>query len=293
MVTESGESRKSWVQRFDAWVRRTPTWLLLVLLASLISAIGTVTQCADDVHAKYEERFNWREKEYKIIQSLHSGTNIAIFDAKLGAPLFVRQSQDKRYIEKSYKRHGYWIQAIHNEFGMVELWAVTACQLDFTPTIRLPGSSVQLNRTSFAATGMTPTYISYSTSGATATNYYFDFAYGANPGYYKEYIFGINESCPDIARISGHGNPVDTIGTGPLTFQDLPFRDVPRGPNDPPPSALGVKFDASDEQVQKFRRLAIMNTYAESGPVSTVTNWPALIQEFGIGVDRLLVRTIP
>lgn len=203
---------------------------------------------------------NSYEVEYRKLAMLRGGMSLVYFEQVLGVPLFVTRSRDGNFTQHLFRGNGYWVQAVSDEAGAVQLMAVTSCNRDFRPEFRPVGiDQVVLNQTRFADLSG-PNRIRYFTSGATANSYYFDEYYRGNPSHYQTYFVGINDAC---------------------AFQ------LPEGL--PPLLQYDQEYDSSDVVVAQLRREAVVNTYAETAVFFDGT----LLESFQVGPDRILTRTSP
>jgi hypothetical protein len=213
---------------------------------------------------------DWRDAESSKLDQLKGGLSLQRFEDVLGTPLFVSRSRDGGFTQSLFRGRGYWVQAVSDSAGEVQLMAVTSCDDGFRPHfVGIPGArpalaTIVLNETRFDQTGTTPTKVRYFTSGATANSFYYDEYYLGNPGLYKTYFVGINDACP-FANLNG----ADSL----FVLKD--YRDVP--------------YDSSDTNVTTFRANAVANTYGETAAFAD----PAALKSFQIGADRILTRTAP
>jgi len=219
-----------------------------------------------------------REAEYATLTQLRAGINIAKFEEALGSAYFIRGSKDGAFIEKTFRGPGrsdpgarpdYWVQAVQDSLGTVQLMAVTSCAPDFNPEFNGPAGNYTLNKSTFAsAPDRMPTELRYLTSGATANSYYYDHYYFGNPGYYKDFFVGIDDACPEQLDDASLKVIFDTVKFG----KPIPFKD------------------ATDPAFKAFREKSIVNTYAETAPLARLAD---ILAAFQIGADRILVRTAP
>jgi hypothetical protein len=213
---------------------------------------------------------DWRDAEFSKLDQLKGGLSLQRFEEVLGTPLFVTRSRDGGFTQSLFRGRGYWVQAVSDNAGEVQLMAVTSCDDGFRPhfigvtTARPSLATIVLNETRFDQTGTTPTKVRYFTSGATANSFYYDEYYLGNPGLYKTYFVGINDACP-FANLNG----ADSL----FVLKD--YRDVP--------------YDSSDTNITTFRANAVANTYGETAAFAD----PAALKSFQIGADRILTRTAP
>jgi hypothetical protein len=57
----------------------------------------------------------WRDRAYAMLNSLHAGYDLGAFEAKLGAPEFVRTKG--KFREETFSGRGYWVQTISDPSG--------------------------------------------------------------------------------------------------------------------------------------------------------------------------------
>jgi len=188
----------------------------------------------------------------------------------LGTPMFASKSRDGRFTQSLFQGRDYWVQAVTDAAGTVELMAVSSCDLDFRP--RFDGVSgaipslgtIVLNETHLDQVGAQPSKLHYSVGASANTHFYDEYSFG-NPGNYKTYFVGIDDACPSA----------DTAADVVAGFGTSDYREK--------------DFDPSDDVVRTFRTRAVANTYGETGPFAD----PDAVSAFQIGADRILTRTAP
>jgi serine/threonine-protein kinase len=224
---------------------------------------------ANSASASTTSTARWPQSEYERISRLAGGLSRAYFQDVLGTPMFSTKSADGLYFQDLFQGPGYWVQAVSDSVGAVQLMAVTSCAEDFRPTFSSPRMApITLNVTRMTETNAAPMSVHYFTSGATANSHYFDEYYFGNPSEYKTYFVGANDACSAA------------IPDGPDGYTAFLF-DAADGP-----------FDPSDADVARFRAVVVANTYAETGAAVSFTDEAAL-RAFQIGPDRILTRTAP
>jgi len=268
------------------WIRVGPRgWSKrLLLLAALIGAITVVASAAIYVARTYHQKVLWRNDVYAKLTSLKAGFDLAYFKEVLGPPVFSR-SRKTGFTESTFQGHGFWVQALSNR-KIVKLYAITACEDAFQPTFTIPGLGykVTLNKSSFADVLRLDNERSgnaifdYRFSGALISSYFYEAVAGGDPAYDKDYFWGISDACPDWGK-----GPTERLAVQLAGFPGCRGRTTKRDP-----------------LLQKFRRVATVNTYAETAPGRSVLPlWahPNRTRGFGhlygftLGVDRFLVRT--
>lgn len=244
--------------------------------AALLSALIVVAGAAIYVGDRYKEKFRWRQAEYRKLQALHAGYSIDRFEAVLGTPVFSRKDPQTHLREDTFRRRDYWVQVVSRRDGTVTLYAVTSCDDNFRPEFRIPGFSggtvrVVLRQSPMA--GVIPSRDAVSTranyfTGNTSNSYFYDEWYGGNPSDYKEYAWGVNDAC------AGEDGLKRTYKqAGYPTLRAFPYRGL---------------SENGGPSVVRFRRRAIINTYAETPPRVSLKYSH---RSFQTGVDRILTRT--
>lgn len=242
----------------------------LLYVAAIVTAIVVIADTSIALYERWDQHFDWRDDEYARLTSLAAGFSRALFEEKLGPPVFDRTSSDGRLREQAFRGRGYWVQAVSDRSGTVVLYAVTACDPDFRPKFSLPGGGspveLRLNATTFEGVS-TGGAADYFIGGATANTRFHEYAGAGNPSFYQTAIWGINDACPSwLERLQ----PLQRDGHYPPALSY-------KGPTSRPTTWL-----------LGFRRRAIINTYAETAP----DFYPQDLEgSFQVGVDGILIRT--
>lgn len=275
---------KSWAEAVADEVRRFPVIVLLLLLSSIVAAIGTIYAAADCALGAYDAGFRWREREYDKIDHLRAGISIDRYEELLGSPLFRRKNDDDSLTESSFKGRDYWVQAVHDDEGTVLLFSVTSCDDHFTPTFDMPSiGRVTLNRVRLADVA-TPSSVMYGWATASGNQNFYDAYYAGNPGNYKTYFVAINDACPIQAiDVQPLADRLLFMRRTPLSYGSLLLNETPVPPEDR--AAIDV-----------FRLRSIPNTYGEafffSSSRASRQTVDAILADFQVGVDRILIRTV-
>lgn len=267
----------------------------MVKFAALVGAVTVVLGAAIYIGRAVHDRWFWRDAEYAKLRSLKAGFDLPYFEHVLGPAVFSRFSRRTGYRESTFKERDHWVQALSRN-GVVELFAVTSCNSSFHPSFEIPGFgwTVELRHSRLSDIAQAPSRgtglfvprghasIAYHLSGATASSYFYEATSGANPGYYKSFLWGVNDACPDWeGQLAGAAQRL--IGIHPVDTQSASQRDP--------------------KKLEEFRRIAVVNTYAETAPGVFLNGLrahpphletpPSLAQFHGfhIGPDRLLLRT--
>jgi len=259
---------QAWAERLDTWFRHRTIVILLVLFAFCVATVTTITRPLLDLWHLYSTDIRWRENEYHKLSLLHGGMAISKVQEIMGVPIFVgsldvsrKQSAGditERMTESVYPGRDYWVQALHNADGAVQLIAVTSCDSSFSPSFPLSGREITLNHTTLAdATGDQISWHPYALQGANHF-YYYD-VIPAGPPTYKVYFVGIDDACN--------------------ASRDFPGLASSEGALDPRELAALIPF----------RRQSTPNTYAETSPLFE----PVLKNNtLRVGVSLLLVRSV-
>lgn len=264
------------VRSLDGRVRGSSMFVILALATVFVSSVITIGGAVIRARDYFQATVGWRALESEKLNRLVAGTNIGMFAALLGPPLFVRESSEtvsgyygsrgwvtEPVTESTFRGHGYWVQAIHDRTGLVLVMSVTSCDVTFQPTFdRAAPHPITLHRTTFADLGSAEyKKLRYFISGATANTYIYEEYYGGNPSNYQTIAWGINDACPYT---------IDYSLLGAL-------RDAERG--------------VLSEGLQTFRQSTAVNTYVETAAQFNETEgiWKA----FQFGADRILLRTVP
>ena len=259
------KKKTSWAERFKYALEHQPFIIFITVLVIAISQITTLIKGADSFLKYYSSTYGWRSEEEAKINKLSASINISKFQEILGAPLFLRKSGTSG--EYIFKRQGYWVQAITDDEGSVDLYAVTSCDETFKPRIRNSpsGRLIQLRETTFkkAHDGDIPR-LHYFISGATANSYFFEGAYLANPGNYQTIFWGYNDACSN--------NWDEETG---LYHVESHLEEYESGVN------------TEQSVIDIFRSKNSFNTFAVSSPSADIEE---LLEEFQIGVDRIQAR---
>lgn len=254
----------------------------LLLVAAVMTALQVIAGTISSGIESARNRIDWRRPVYESLQSLAAGFSVEKFDEVLGAPVFVRRHE--RWTERSYQGRDHWVQAVVNSEGVVDFYAVTSCEDSFRPSFTLPysGREVRLRRDTLETGMVDEPSSAYFVPGATASFSLFDHTYQGNPGNYKTYVWGLNGTCL--------GDFFDSKMEEELI---LPFG---------PEGAIHTYYSNEGpppEGVVEMRRRARINTYAETSVSVELTDLPLRINDFDegegfeIGVDRILIRTVP
>jgi hypothetical protein len=263
----------NWAERVVGWVRRKPLVVFLLFAALLASSIASLVDYGMRATDTIQDALRMKQREYDLLTDLKAGFTIQKFEETLGAPIFRRPLDDRRWTESTFQGDSYWVQAVSDRDGVVALYSVTSCDTGFAPTFDFPGGTVTLNVSTMASVGspIGAAEARYFLSGATANSNFVDIAYGGNPGNYKTYAWGINDACFSWQRYSR-----DLFRAGVLPFSDT-THEFSGSPGRGGTSLL------------RFRHRAVVNLYAETAPFIELDD----LGNSQIGVDRLLVRTMP
>lgn len=265
-------------RRFDRWVRRSPPVLIVGLLLFLLASAADLGERVTAAWGWYDDRFEWRDDEYSKLQQLHSDLTLERFEEVLGAPWFRVASEDRRWMEHTFKGRDYWVQAVTRRgSGTVSLYAVTSCSESFRPTFHLAdGTRITLNGSTLASVQPKLAFdlrTDYFFPAATANMRFLEEAYGGNPGNYKGFVWGYNDACGDPPHLTQ--DEVDAVFDG----------ETPQ-----PGGLYGLRRSVTELAVplRSLRKRVVVNTFAEWGP----TEYFRMGVPFQVGIDRILIRTV-
>jgi hypothetical protein len=258
----------NWAEQLKAVIDSHPLVVLSTTVVGIIAIITTLSQALRKTFQYVRLRSNWKPIEEKTINSLTPGINIAKFQEVLGTHLF-RRTSENGYIEYTYKRRGYWIQAITDQEASVVLYTVTSYDQGFKPRLKNNpiGVPIRLGTTTFkAAAGEHDPELHYFISGATANTYLMEKLYLGNPSHYQTVLWGYNDA-------------------GSIKLQDntmlLNLFSYLQGREQPP--------SLQDAVVNIFRANNTFNTFAVSAPSIDISD---ILKSFQVGVDRIQTRII-
>src|SRR4051812_21011144 len=126
-------------ERFVAWVGRRGPVVIVLFAAALTGALFEVAHGVNYVNGRIHHRWMWRGAEMRKVESLEAGMTEDHYVAVLGPPVFSRDVAGTKLHEYSFRGRGYWVQAIANSEGTVDLFAVTSCDSTFHPRFRFLG----------------------------------------------------------------------------------------------------------------------------------------------------------
>ena len=174
--------------------RRSPValWavLVLVLVSNLVSlsavwilvdrnevSDSTPNETDRGSHKRSRNRVEGSRSTRKIAQ-LRGGLTLERFRELLGVPMFVTSSKDGQITEYLFHGRDYWVQALADTLGTVQLMTVTSCDDHFQPRVgSFTGSNpslqpIVLDQTRLNQSGPSPGRLRYFTSLATSNSYY-------------------------------------------------------------------------------------------------------------------------
>ncbi len=192
-------SKNNWAIKVKKWVLNRP----IVIIAGLIVVFASSTITILDATSRFSNYFNyvinWRNSEENIINSLSTNINISVFKDKLGSPVYISGLKGSKSIEYFFKRKGYWIQAVANDFGQVSLMAITVCDVSFKPKISFVkkgtfDTDIVIGGTTLYEMSKDPSFNYFI--GAHPPNVFMEHEYLARPGGYQEAYWGVNDVCP-------------------------------------------------------------------------------------------------
>ena len=250
-------------ERLDHWIRRSPPLLIAALVLFILVTGTTLARFADTAVRWYDHHYRWRVAEYGRIARLQSDFTLASFEEILGAPIFTKDSQDRRWTQYIFRGRDFWVQALTRyESPTVGLFSVTSCDPSFQPTFKsLVGATVVLHKTRLGYFRSQAVTLSYAIYADRQPWLYLD-AGGSRVVNFESVAWGVDGACTGAANMPQHDYNY---------LSDL----LARHP-------LPVEVNASRLPLDLGRRL-IVNTFAEWGP--TEFSWP--VADFQIGIDEI------
>ena len=245
-------------------------------LATVVGAVVVVSGAALYVGRAIQHQWFWRSGEYDTLTRLKAGFDLRYFEDQLGLPVFIKRRGG--WVESTFRGHAYWVQTIsHN--GAVELYAVTSCSGDFRPTFEIsdfPGNPVTLERSTLASVGIES--LSYEYLLGANTYHFYETIYGGFEGHYKTYVWGASSTCPNES-----------------IFDRFPQANLH--------ARMIGKVASKEPKLKPFREDAIVNTYIETAPFTSLANRGKmrsvgirpelfLFHGFTIGPATSLVRSV-
>jgi len=203
-------------ERFDNFFKKNPAPVLLISLASVVTAISTLVAAVGVVTFWYSHR-DWRKAEYARLRNLRAGYTYEKFEEQLGRPSCraIRNVRlpslpgnpglptiSGKVTENLFQRHGYLVDTMSDSSGTIFAYAVTACQADFRPTFSLwvgsgpEPSRIVLNQSVMSGVdGSSTGTLKIFTPGGTAINYVFEKEDPGDATGFKGYAWGLNDEC--------------------------------------------------------------------------------------------------
>jgi hypothetical protein len=278
------------------WLGRIRSNLFVRLAAVLVAVLSAVTVIASSGYYGYRHLIwplSWRDRTYAMLRSLHAGFDLAEFQAKLGAPEFVRTN--KGFREETFQGRGFWVQTISDSSGTVDVYAIAACDTSFQPTFRLAGqnTTVTLNRSTLADVPVfgdpDPDYYLGSATGN--DDYVDDLDYLGDPGNYQWVVVGVDAAChDDFDSDIGTWIKAGLYPAPRTTSNGKTFGPVPLGATRTPFSREQLTW------LKRFNRITVTDLYAETAPLFGVINRRTdsmphdLNGAFPVGPDRQIIR---
>jgi len=140
------------------------------------------------------------------------GFDIGQFTSVLGPALFIRWSDKRDVVEYTFRGRDFWVQALADPRGLVDIYSATSCDPSFTPTFDpFPGRvpRVTLQRTPLSAI-RTHTTVDYSFSGATGNSHVAEDYYGTNA--YQTFRWDVDDACPPLLTGTVSPDPYAFVG---------------------------------------------------------------------------------
>lgn len=255
-------TKSDWANRFKKTIFNKPFFIILAIISIILSQIFIISEGFGKIAQTYKLTVGYDKEEEKVINKLSVFVNIDQFKKLLGVPIYINKAQDKsNLLEYIFFRKKYWIQAITDDIGSVQFYAITSCKNNFKPKITNPmkqSESLVLNGSTYRDIQSTGLPSHYFISGATANSYVFEEESLGNPGNYLTVFWGINDACP----VNGN------------YFEYADFNDN--------------EGNVNEKKYSDFRNNTKINTFAVS---SLLVDVEKILSNFQIGIDRVQTRT--
>ncbi|MFF0727450.1 ETEC_3214 domain-containing protein [Streptomyces sp. NPDC004134] len=268
--------------RFESWTRRNILVVLLLFTALVASSVATVFTTGAGIKGWYDDRYDWREKEYGKLTALRAGYSLETFEEELGTPHFRSPVPGTKFTDNVFEGRDYWVGAVTDARDTVVAYSVTSCSTDFRPEFTFGEGGSDESRLRLNTTAMSGVIAPDSgveswihVSGATSNSYVFQVYYGGRPTAYKTYAWGMNDIC---AWSPGRADRVDA------RWYRWLGRNAKRGEG-----AAHSRFQEGDLDAEArglFARSPV-NTYMETSPGMLA----AEVYRNQIGVDRNMILT--
>lgn len=259
---------KHWLYDLLKQLRRTTPVVILLLIVGGVTMLGSFYEDGSLALYVFNKTFRYKSMLMEEIASLAASVHIGYFTERLGSPVFVNTS-DAGAKEYVFVNKYFYVQAITDTEGQVQRYAVTTRDKEFNPSFKLfDGQEIVLGKSHFSDIECGKIT---SLWGAHDFHYDEEFYFG-NPGNYQSFFFALNES-----GYPGIEHEDDDNFAFPIEIES-------------------TKPSCDDGAVQKFRKKAIINTYAVTAPYvgfSEESDEEATSLGFGIGPNYNQVRILP
>ncbi|MGW0412196.1 hypothetical protein ACWERI_04535 [Streptomyces collinus] len=277
-------------ERFDNFFKKSPVPVLLISLASVVTAISTLVAAVGVFTFWYSHR-DWRNAEYARLRNLRAGYAYEKFEEQLGRPSYraIRNVRlpslpgdpglpviSGKVTESVFQRHGYWVDTMSDSSGTIFAYAVTVCQEDFRPTFSVGGGSgsdspqIVLNQSVMSGIyGSSTGTLKIFMSGGTKISYVFEQQDPSDASGFKGYAWGLNDKC---------SNWRDRRGAY-LNWSDW-YNSHARGGVIPRHDyILTPDVSALDKAGRDLASRSVINTYAET---ANYTSWDIYPDQIGV-----------
>ncbi|MDB5186261.1 MAG: hypothetical protein JWL85_784 [Candidatus Saccharibacteria bacterium] len=194
------------------------TAVMVATMATIVSGLLALNNVGE-FNAWFNREFRTKEYWLQAAESLAPEMNVALFDSKLGVPVFVSAADG--LTNRTYVNDYFFTQAIVDESSRVVLYSITLRKPDFNPRVpylsREDKSAYYLGKLTFKDFLAHPNYlVGAKYIPGFRRSIYSEAYYVGNPGNYLYYFLSSNDA--------GY-NHFGDIETKVFTLEDMGFYD--------------------------------------------------------------------
>lgn len=129
-------------KQIKSWFEQHPVWVLLSITLFILTLVVTANASYSIVEKVIVDKYLWKNTEQSKIDMLAPTETISYFNSILGEPnvknIIHNKVTNTEVIKYVYKERGYYVEAIVDSDGIVQIMDITACghQDDFYPIIK-------------------------------------------------------------------------------------------------------------------------------------------------------------
>jgi hypothetical protein len=253
-------------------------WAIAAFCGAFLAIVGFITVVRSAVRWLQERHQQSRKGLYKALGRLTPNVQLEHFNAVLGMSPTTSSGNEHLYVHTRF-----YVQAVTNDSGVVLMYAVTTRQREFNPPLwggllRLHEQAASLGKNPYADIIWTGLHTGAMAWLSPQTFYYMESTSSGAIGHLT-LVIGYNDA-------GVHFEPINSAGddkTGPSDvfpqafcwgpdFVQLGDMDGPHAENDRSmQSPRFVEGYFGTEEVRKWRRRNMPNTYAVAGPLQRPT----------------------